>query len=131
MNVFIPIDQSWSFKFFEFNRKAIGNIDNYFQFCDDFYGSAMKYVQTQINFNYGMTSITYQQGMSEAMSICERYPELGAKIQAAFISLYTDYRIAYNAMGQVVTDLKPIVEETGNLIGILFVTDFSWPPAVQ
>lgn len=130
MNAYIPIDPSWSFKFFEFNRKAIGNIDNYFHFCDDFYGSAMKYIQTQINFNYGMTSATYNQGMSEAMSVCERYPELGSKIQEAFVLLYTDYRIAYNAMGYVVTGLKPIVEASGVLIGIVFDVNTAWPPAV-
>lgn len=130
MNVFIPVDQSWSFKFFEFNRKALGNINNYFHFCDDFYASAMKYVQTQINFNYGMTSVAYQQGISEAMSICDRYPELGSKIQAAFILLYVDYRVAYAAMGHIVTDLKPAVESTGTLIGIVFTVDTAWPPTV-
>lgn len=130
MAIFINIEQEWSFKFFEFNRPLIAKIDNYFHFCDDFYASAMKYVLTQINFQYGMTSHTYNQQLSEALSVCDRYPELAVKIKDAFVRLHTEYRIAYNALGRPVRVIAPVVEATGILLGIMFTLDQVEPSSV-
>lgn len=123
MNVFIPIDHDWSYKFFESNKILIAEIDNFFKFTDDFYASAMLFVTTQINFEYGMTSAKYNEGMTEAMGVCERYPKLATKIADALSKLYANYRIAYDAMQGVVTNVRAIVEPSGVLQGIVFTLD--------
>lgn len=121
MNVFIPIDQSWSFKFLEFNKKAISQLD-FFTFIDQFYNAAMQYVVTQVNFYYGMGADLFNQRISGAMQWSYDYPELAPKIQEAFRRLHMDYRVAYEALGSPISEAKPAVDHSGVLLGIVFTT---------
>lgn len=123
MNVFIPIDQSWSFKFFEFNKPAIAQIEDFFKFNDEFYESALLYVTTHINFCFGMSSARYNDDIGRAMQLCDRYAALGSKIQEAFRRLYVDYRVAYSSLQGVVTRSQPVIDASGVLIGIVFTVD--------
>jgi hypothetical protein len=131
MNVFIPIDQSWSFKFFEFNRPAIAQIEDFFKFSDEFYEAALLYVTTYINFGFGLTPAKFNDDVNRAMQLCSRYAALGNKIQEAFRRLYVDYRVAYSSLQGVVTRAQPVIDQSGVLIGIVFTVDTTWPPAQQ
>ena len=128
MNVFVPIDHAWSFKFFEFNKALIAQLCDFFTFCDDFYKSAMLYLETQINYNFGMTSSNYNVSIDEAFSICSRYPTLATMITDAYCSLFNDYRVVYTTIDCIVTGVLPIVEPTGILQGIVLTVNSSWPP---
>jgi hypothetical protein len=128
MNVFIPIDQSWSFKFFEFNKPLISQVEDFFKFSNEFYAGAMLYVITQINFNYGMSTATYNDKLTEAFEICARYPALAPKIAEAYRKLFAEYRLAYMAVGCIVQGATPAVEPSGILQGIVLHTIPQWPP---
>lgn len=124
MNVFIPIDQSWSFKFFEFNKVEISKIDNFFVFVEEFYRSAMLYVTAHINYRYGLSPVEFNNMINESMQICHLCEPLGAKIQEAYRRLYHDYRVAYNSLQGPIRKTSPIADHVGTLQGIVFDVDY-------
>jgi hypothetical protein len=126
MNIFVPIEYDWSFKFFEFNKPAISKLD-FFTFCDDFYKAAMLYLEAHLNYNYRMMEHTFAAYMTKVDAFAASHPDLAGKIQECYRRLLHDYRNAYSALQGLVVRTKPIVEPSGLLRGIVFEVDREWP----
>lgn len=118
MNVFIYIDPSWSYKFFEFNKPAISEYD-FYTFLDEFYTSAMLYVQTQSNHRFNMTPQAYDTGITNALHLRSRYPTLANKLTQAFHDLFHSHRTALSALQGPITHIQTLCDETGILVGIV------------
>lgn len=118
MNVLIHIDPSWSYRFFEFNKPAIGKV-NFMVFLDTFYSSAMLYLKTQANFHYGTPTVEYHASISQAMALCNDYPELANKITQAFIDLHQTHRPSLGALQGPITKIQTVCDDTGILTAII------------
>lgn len=120
MNVYVPIDPSWSYKFFEQNKAEIGRVPDFFKFMDRFYTCAMTYVTAYINYRFGLTGNAYNDHITTAMSVCNEYPSLGPLIQQAYRELYSIHRLSFEALQASVVNLQTICNDTGILTGIVF-----------
>lgn len=118
MNILIHIDPSWSYRFFEFNKPAIGKID-FMEFMDRFYSSAMLYLQTQANYPYNKCQAGYHSAISQAMALCNTYPELASKITQAFIDLHQTHRPSLGALQGPITKIQTVCDDTGILTAIV------------
>lgn len=121
MNIYISIDESWSYRFFEFNKVQLSTLD-FFSFIDDFYKSAMMIIHAHMDFALLPNSPEFQRRMTIAHGILARYPELAIKIQAAYRELYDVHRVAFMAVERPVVDLQSICDEQGLLLGVVVVT---------
>lgn len=118
MNILIHIDPSWSYRFFEFNKPAISQLD-FFEFVDTFYSSAMLFIQTHVNHKFGGTPITFNAGMAGAMDICVKYPTLANKLTQAFLDLHHLHRPSLGALQGPITKIQTICDDLGILTAIV------------
>lgn len=122
MNILVYIDPSWSYRFFEFNKPAISKLD-FFTFMDDFYSAAMLFIKTHANHKFGLSSTTYNAGITGAMDIGLKYPELSNKLTQAFLDLHHTHRVSFSALQGPITKMQTVCDDTGILTGIIVTVE--------
>lgn len=119
MNVYIHIDQSWSYRFLTKYKKIIAEYD-FFIFSDSFLSTGINTLKAYVNYQYNRDSTEYASTMHQVEHLCDAYPELGHHIKTAYNDLLMTHMDALKAIGGQITNYQPIIDDSYLLTGILF-----------
>lgn len=122
MNIYIHIDQAWSYRFLTKHKKIIADYD-FFTFNDRFLTTAINFVMAHVNFKFNKDPVSFNAATSQVSRLIEDYPLLGQFIPAAMYELYHMHIDAFVNVPGVISDYQMFIDDFQTLTGLLFVID--------
>lgn len=122
MNIYLHVDQAWSYQFLNQHKKIIASYD-FFSFSDRFYTTALNFAMAHINFRFNQDSVEYHRATEMVNRLATDYPLLGRYIPQAMYSFYNRHIDAFLSLQGPVINYQTFIDDAQVLTGILFQVD--------
>ncbi|ARV76779.1 hypothetical protein PHABIO_148 [Pseudomonas phage Phabio] len=119
-NIYVAIDQSWSYNFFGGLKDELDGIDQYV-FTDTVYRIVADFIRLSHNVRIVADTVAYNQGIYSIWADLEKQHDIPVPyFQVNFRQLFFNHQSIFNLIDRPILVATPITTDTGDLQGFVF-----------